>query len=118
MHVQVDYVGEQVLDVGAPNGWGPQGLTPEQLAKVLDRLRAAAGKVEADVSVIREHAVEAGGTQGGGLRGCQPGWMLVPCTSRVACAVLAAWQLCCKMLSLPARSSMRSHMLLCGVAAS
>lgn len=36
---QIEAVGEMVLDVGAPMGWGPVGLTSQQLAVCLERIR-------------------------------------------------------------------------------
>jgi hypothetical protein len=51
--LQVDLVGEALLEVGAPTGWGPVGLSEELLEQVLQRLQAAVGAV-ADIDVLRK----------------------------------------------------------------
>lgn len=47
-----------MLEVGAPHGWGPKRLTAEQLAVVMERLRAAASEGAADVTLLREGTTE------------------------------------------------------------
>lgn len=59
--LQVHAVGEMMLDVGAPHGWGPQRLTAEQLQLVLERLTAAAQEGSADVTVLRQGTTEVPG---------------------------------------------------------
>lgn len=54
-------VGEMMLDVGAPHGWGPKRLTAEQLQLVLERLTAAAQEGSADVTVLRQGTTEVPG---------------------------------------------------------
>ena len=56
-------MGEMMLEVGAPHGWGPQRLSAAQLQDVLDRLTAAAQEGSADVSLLRQGTteVQAGG---------------------------------------------------------
>jgi hypothetical protein len=60
---QVHAVGEMMLEVGAPHGWGPQRLSAAQLQDVLDRLTAAAQEGSADVTLLRQGTteVQAGG---------------------------------------------------------
>lgn len=47
-----------MLEVGAPHGWGPKRLTADQLAVVMQRLRAAATEGSADVTLLREGTTE------------------------------------------------------------
>jgi hypothetical protein len=60
---QVHAVGEMMLEVGAPHGWGPQRLSAAQLQDVLDRLTVAAQEGSADVTLLRQGTaeVQAGG---------------------------------------------------------
>jgi hypothetical protein len=52
IHAQLDDVGEMLVEVGAPCGWGPVGLTPEQLASVLGLLREGAAAKGAVATVV------------------------------------------------------------------
>ena len=45
------------MEVGAADGWGPLGLTADQLSTVLQRLRAAMDGADADVTVLRQRQV-------------------------------------------------------------
>lgn len=58
LEAEIKSCGEAVLEVGAPNGWGPCGLTEDQLALALDRVRAAADRAGGDVTVLRQRAIE------------------------------------------------------------
>jgi hypothetical protein len=49
-------MGEALIVVGAPNGWGPQPLTPEQVEVVLKDLTAEMDRVGADVTELRRRA--------------------------------------------------------------
>ena len=51
--VQVESMGEALLVVGAPNGWGPHPLTSEQMAAVMQELTAEMDRVGADVTELR-----------------------------------------------------------------
>eukprot|EP00798_Chlamydomonas_sp_ICE-L_P029190 gene29190-31090_t len=51
-------MGEIVLQVGAPNGWGPVGMTKEQLANCLDKMQKAATENATQLTVIRELTCE------------------------------------------------------------
>ena len=55
--LQVSTIGEALVEVGAPDGWGPLGLTAAHLEAVLARLRSAMDAVEADVTVLRQRQV-------------------------------------------------------------
>ena len=55
--MQVSTIGEAMVEVGAPDGWGPLGLTAAQLEAVLARLRGAMDAAEADVTVLRQRQV-------------------------------------------------------------
>jgi hypothetical protein len=55
-----------MVDVGAPHGWGPKRLTPEQLALVLERLTSAAREGGADATVLRQGTSEVPGEGEGG----------------------------------------------------
>jgi hypothetical protein len=59
--VQVHAVGEIMLDVGAPHGWGPKRLTEDQLQVVLARLTSAAQEGGADVTLLRQGTTEVPG---------------------------------------------------------
>jgi hypothetical protein len=50
-----------MVDVGAPHGWGPKRLSPEQLTLVLARLTAAAQEGGADATVLRQGTSEVPG---------------------------------------------------------
>lgn len=65
MLTEVHAVGEMMLDVGAPHGWGPKRLTAEQLQAVLERLTWAAREGSADVTVLRQGTTEVPGEGGG-----------------------------------------------------
>jgi hypothetical protein len=54
----VTAVGEVMLEVGAPQGWGPSRLTPQQLQQVLEALQQAAAKGGADATVLRQGSTE------------------------------------------------------------
>jgi hypothetical protein len=56
--VQVTAVGEVMLEVGAPQGWGPSRLTSQQLQQVLAALQQAAKKGGADATVLRQGSTE------------------------------------------------------------
>jgi hypothetical protein len=59
---QVHAVGELLLEVGSPAGWGPQRLSAAQRAAVLARLKeAAAERGVADVTLLREGTTEVPG---------------------------------------------------------
>lgn len=60
-------MGEVVLEVGAPGGWGPVGLAAGQLEAVLGRLMATAAAHNANVSITRKRTaqLQAGPDQGG-----------------------------------------------------
>jgi hypothetical protein len=51
--VQLDEMGEHVLEVGARSGWGPAGLSAEQLETALRRLGEGAEQQGADMTVLR-----------------------------------------------------------------
>ena len=55
--LQVSTIGEALVEVGAPDGWGPLGLTAVQLDAVLERLRVAMNAAHADVTVLRQRQV-------------------------------------------------------------
>ena len=55
--MQVSTIGEALVEVGAPDGWGPLGLMADQLGAVLERLRAAMSTAHADVTVLRRRQV-------------------------------------------------------------
>jgi len=55
--LQVSTIGEALVEVGAPDGWGPLGLTADQLDAVLERLRVAMNAAHADVTVLRQRQV-------------------------------------------------------------
>lgn len=63
-------MGEVMLEVGAPQGWGPSRLDSSQLGHVLAALQQAAAKGGADATVLRqgstEMAAEGEAGQGGG----------------------------------------------------
>lgn len=52
--MQVDIVGEALVEVGAPDGWGPVGLTEAGLEEVLQQLRTAAHTAGADTLTLRQ----------------------------------------------------------------
>lgn len=54
----IQATGEAVLEVGAPNGWGPTALTEAQLQVALERAKAAADERGADVTQLRQRSVE------------------------------------------------------------
>jgi hypothetical protein len=54
----VTAVGEVMLEVGAPQGWGPSRLTAQQLEQVLAALQQAAAKGGADATVLRQGSTE------------------------------------------------------------
>lgn len=56
--LQIDTVGEVVLEVGMSSGWGPSCLSAEQLAVVMTKLKQRAGTLSADVRVLRERCVD------------------------------------------------------------
>lgn len=59
MAKEIADIGEVVLEVGAPNGWGPVGMTQQQLEKCVAVTTEAAEKMGASVSVLRAaHQVE------------------------------------------------------------
>jgi hypothetical protein len=47
-----------MLEVGAPQGWGPSRLTSQQLQQVLAALQQAAKKGGADATVLRQGSTE------------------------------------------------------------
>jgi len=49
-------MGEALLVVGAPNGWGPHPLTSEQMEGVLKEVTAEMEGVGADVTELRRRA--------------------------------------------------------------
>lgn len=51
--VQINEVGEAVLEVGAPAGWGPVGMTPERMETAMQRLKDMAARHSAGVSMLR-----------------------------------------------------------------
>jgi hypothetical protein len=55
---QVTAVGEVMLEVGAPQGWGPSRLSSQQLARVLAALQQAAAQGGADATVLRQGSTE------------------------------------------------------------
>lgn len=65
-------VGEMMLDVGAPHGWGPKRLSAQQLQLVLERLTSAAREGSADVTVLRQGTTEVPG-EGVCCRGAEAG---------------------------------------------
>eukprot|EP00879_Flechtneria_rotunda_P004973 GHRR01005249.1.p1 GENE.GHRR01005249.1~~GHRR01005249.1.p1 ORF type:complete len:692 (+),score=252.35 GHRR01005249.1:378-2453(+) len=58
MMAEVTAVGEVMLEVGAPHGWGPTKLNQQQLQQVLGRMRAVADAGEADVLLLREGSTQ------------------------------------------------------------
>lgn len=55
---EVAAVGEVMLEVGAPQGWGPSRLDSSQLGHVLAALQQAAAKGGADATVLRQGSTE------------------------------------------------------------
>ncbi|KXZ51478.1 hypothetical protein GPECTOR_12g441 [Gonium pectorale] len=58
MVAEIVGVGEMVLEVGAPLGWGPVGLTTEQLAVCLGRIRDAVEPLEVDSTVVQQRTAQ------------------------------------------------------------
>lgn len=58
MMAEVAAVGEVMLEVGAPQGWGPSRLDSSQLGHVLAALQQAAAKGGADATVLRQGSTE------------------------------------------------------------
>lgn len=50
---EIEEVGEAVIEVGSPNGWGPVGMTMELMEQCLCRAREVAEKHEALVTLLR-----------------------------------------------------------------
>ncbi len=50
---QITGVGEVVLDIGAPNGWGPVGMGQERMDLCLQRAKETAAKNGASVGLLR-----------------------------------------------------------------
>ena len=50
---QIEEVGEVVLEVGAPNGWGPVGMDLERMEACLKRAGAVAAAHGAGISLLR-----------------------------------------------------------------
>lgn len=55
---QVTAVGEMMLEVGAPHGWGPTRLNSQQLERVLSALHHTADNGNADATVLRQGSTE------------------------------------------------------------
>ena len=53
---QVEGMGEALVSIGSPNGWGPAPLTAQQVDEVLAELMADMDRVGADVTVLRRRA--------------------------------------------------------------
>lgn len=51
--MQVESMGEAVVAVGYPNGWGPSNLTGTQLDDVLKELNEQMDQVKADITLLR-----------------------------------------------------------------
>mmetsp|Transcript_28049 Transcript_28049/g.75778 ORF Transcript_28049/g.75778 Transcript_28049/m.75778 type:complete len:612 (-) Transcript_28049:155-1990(-) len=66
MAKELEDVGEVLVEVGAQCGWGPVGLSKDQLAATIERLKAAAAEKGACASVLRERSIELP-CQGGGV---------------------------------------------------
>ncbi len=47
-----------MLEVGAPLGWGPVGLTAEQVGACLDRIRAAVEPLHVDATVVCQRTTQ------------------------------------------------------------
>ena len=58
-----------MLEVGAPQGWGPSRLSSSQLAEVLAALQQAAAKGGADTTVLRQGSTEMAAEGEGGESG-------------------------------------------------
>ena len=54
--LQVEGMGEALVSIGSPNGWGPAPLTAQQVDEVLAELTADMDGVGADVTVLRRRA--------------------------------------------------------------
>ncbi|KAG2455073.1 hypothetical protein HYH02_000895 [Chlamydomonas schloesseri] len=58
MTAEIEAVGEMMLEVGAPLGWGPVGLTAEQLGACLVRIRAAVEPLQVDATVVCQRTTQ------------------------------------------------------------
>ncbi|GIL71540.1 hypothetical protein Vretifemale_1902 [Volvox reticuliferus] len=58
MAAEIEAVGEMVLDVGAPLGWGPVGLTAPQLEICLSRIREVVNPLQVDATVVQQRTVQ------------------------------------------------------------
>lgn len=55
---EVDEVGDMVLEVGAPNGWGPVGMSEAKLKYALLQLIDVCEKKNVQVTILRERKIE------------------------------------------------------------
>ncbi|KAK9810446.1 hypothetical protein WJX72_010850 [[Myrmecia] bisecta] len=58
LRLEVGSAGEALVQVGAPNGWGPQILAEEQLDAILKRIDTEMNAAGADINILRRRKVQ------------------------------------------------------------